>query len=319
MNKLGVRRSDRRLAFNDISTLPRHKRRVTSHILQFYSAVDNIGNYTPILGIQKFLGFECDVWNIHRTPIDFEYINRTYKAIIIGGAGLLHRVFTGFWEEVAQSSHLPAVIWGVGGCFLDDETGSMAPKSIVRRVASIASHVNVRDKLTAEYYDFHEASISPCPTVNWLQPWKRTDEAARDSALYVSHPELERHDDRDAINSELRSTGIRYSFTDNIQRPRLGLYDIINRLYRPAGVVITTRLHGAIIAAGLGIPYIALARDEKVRAFAREWGGGCVIESTSDLAPTLNGDVPFARELNPKFYTAGQEFALTVRTWLNSL
>ena len=85
---------------NDIS---KGERVVKSEILQFYSANRNIGNYTPVLGIHQMLDQELDVWNIHKSPVDWEFVHKNYTQVIVGGAGLLHSVFEKFWVDLDKN------------------------------------------------------------------------------------------------------------------------------------------------------------------------------------------------------------------------
>ncbi len=50
-----AQQQDFRCKFFDLSKIKKD-RRPRSPIIQFYSSVDNIGNYLPVLGIQKMLG-----------------------------------------------------------------------------------------------------------------------------------------------------------------------------------------------------------------------------------------------------------------------
>jgi len=74
---LGFERSNL-TQLNDIS---KGDRVVKSAILQFYSANRNIGNYTPVLGIHQMLDQELDVWNIHKSPVDWEFVHKNYQLI----------------------------------------------------------------------------------------------------------------------------------------------------------------------------------------------------------------------------------------------
>ena len=54
-------------------------------------------------------------------------------------------------------------------------------------------------------------------------------------------------------------------------------------------------MHGAIIAYGLGLPYIAIAGDEKLREFHRLFGGGWLVENLNQLNQVLErADFSFA-------------------------
>ena len=95
-----------------LSDVSKGERRVKSKTLQFYSANRNIGNYLPVLAIHQMLGEELDVWNIHKTPIDWDFVHKNYSQVIIGGAGLLHSVFEKFWIDIEKNCKLPIIIWG---------------------------------------------------------------------------------------------------------------------------------------------------------------------------------------------------------------
>jgi polysaccharide pyruvyl transferase WcaK-like protein len=71
-------------------------------------------------------------------------------------------------------------------------------------------------------------------------------------------------------------------FTDNIQTASEGLIDIL-KYYLSSKLVVTSRLHGAIISYSLGTPYISIARDKKIRSFVKDYGNGDIIEDIRDL------------------------------------
>ena len=96
------RAMDRRCRFHDLAQLPPDRRRARHRILQFYSSVDNIGNYLPVLGIHRLLGTRTDVWCMHDRDIDFDFINSQYRGVIVGGAGLLHQCFEPCWQRLAR-------------------------------------------------------------------------------------------------------------------------------------------------------------------------------------------------------------------------
>ncbi|MEQ8924213.1 MAG: hypothetical protein RLO81_00285, partial [Fulvivirga sp.] len=68
-----------------MSKIPIELRYPKSKVIQFYSAFGNIGNYLPVLAIQKMMNTEFDTWDIHDPFIDFDFINNNYKVAIVGG------------------------------------------------------------------------------------------------------------------------------------------------------------------------------------------------------------------------------------------
>lgn len=271
---------DRRVSFRDIPNNGNPE--MANDIIQFYSSYDNIGNYLPVLGIQQMLGRKTDVCCAHKTDIDFDYINSTYKCAIIGGAGLLHRSFNPFWHAASQKLNLPIIVWGVGVCLPDDRPEE-ADRTAVNDVFLKAEMVNVRDALTASLYDVREIDISACPTIVYLDQFREKKSQLNRRMLVSWHKGLLTREENNQVIATVRSFYDDILFTNNIQVPSEGLVDIIEQYYCLSRMVITSRLHGAIISYALGIPYIGIACDEKVRAFVREYGNGIAIEEISKL------------------------------------
>lgn len=281
---------DRRVRFHDLSRYPAPLRLARSPVIQFYSAVDNIGNYTPVLGIQEMLGFQPDTWNVHRVPVDFDFINRRYRAAIIGGAGLLHRVFEPFWRDVRQHCRLPMIVWGIGGCFPRGDPNPCVDRAVVREVFARCELIDVRDELTANHFGRPDIHIGICPTVVWAGKYAESPGPDRKAVLFAAHDALPAAES-EGIWKAIQRPGWAMVRTDNVQRRRWGLMDILNHGYRPARLVVCTRLHGAIIAFGLGIPYVGLPWDAKLRAFQERYGNGILAESLEAL-PGLLRDLP---------------------------
>lgn len=302
--------------FYDLSTIEPAKRKATSPIIQFYSSINNIGNFTPVLGIQQMLSHQTDTWCIHDKAMDFDFINRHYKCAIIGGAGLLSECFEPFWRRVLEQCQIPIIIWGVGACFADQDA-TTADRAIVAEVAKRCDLINVRDDLTADYYGFDRASITACPTVAFLDKFRQKMPSNRVQVLFSSHEELVSDTETGEIRSILERVAPQYQYTNNLQRRFTTLNDIIVKRYCQSRTVVTTRLHGAIIAYGLGIPYIAIPRDEKLRAFHRLYGNGASFEQVSDLADLTRWDE--AKITQPIALEPVLAFGAQAGDWVNSM
>ena len=243
----------------------------------------------PVKAIQNMLGEQTDVWNIHR-PIDWDFVNSNYKAAVIGGAGLLARVFNHFWVDCAANCKIPIIVWGVGTCIIDglpleETTCDIEP---VTSIFERALMVNVRDELTADVYGGtirDQISITACPTIYYLREFEVAAEAK--TVTLSVHPDLVNDETHDAIEAFCVSKGFTVLRTRNVQSPGQGLEDIIRDYYCRSELVIATRLHGAITAYGLGIPYLALPGDEKLREFHRLYGGGHLFKNMDELAELL--------------------------------
>lgn len=308
--------SGRRCQFYDLSKIGPAKRVARNPIVQFYSSVNNIGNYLPVLGIRKILSTETDTWCMHDIGVDFDFINRNYKGVIIGGAGLLHRCFERFWAKMAQECKLPMVTWGVGGCFPDNQEKAVVDPKIAREIFDRCDLIDLRDDLTADFYKLSNAHVGPCPSIAYLQNFE-SNVCERTKMLFSSHEELIFKDETKAIKSLIRRIDRKYIYTDNIQRIYRGIDDIIKHYYCMSRIVVTTRLHGAVIAYGLSIPYVAIPRDQKLRAFNRLYSNGITVENISDLEAVLShGDVKVEEPIKIEPVL---QFGDRVRNWISSL
>ncbi|MEM7413169.1 MAG: polysaccharide pyruvyl transferase family protein [Myxococcota bacterium] len=285
---------DRRTRFRDVSRVRPTGALRGPAVLQFYSAVPNIGNFTAALGVQHLLGQTLEVWNAHQRPIDWEWIHRRYRAVIVGGAGLLHPAFEPFWQELDRACRLPLILWGIGGCWPDAGAASPRCPSAVS-VGTRAALVHVRDERSAEFHAWCHAEIGDCPTVPFVQ--HSVQRAPSDRTLLAVHPELLSADEQHKL-LRLVSREQRPWSTDHTETRWWGLRDLLGRRYARAGRVVTTRLHGAIIAASLGIPWIALARDEKLRAFAARSRTGVCVDDWDALGGALDQAPVQARRID---------------------
>jgi hypothetical protein len=274
---------------NDIS---KGARVVKSKTLQFYSANRNIGNYLPVLAIHQMLDQELDTWNIHKSPVDWGFVHKNYTQVIVGGAGLLHSVFEKFWVDLEKNCKLPIIIWGIGVCLPDNDQVKGVPKQVVQSVFSKAKFANIRDELTRDFYELDPGiSITACPTlVHIANNFKvEAKKVSGNKVLHSSHVDLEPTSTTPQIKQITQDAGFNYSFTENIETEKYPLKKILN-MYQESDYVITTRLHGAIIAYAFKRPYIAISFDPKVAAFNKLYGGGVCITSVNELKEALSND-----------------------------
>ena len=280
---------DRRTKLNDISAQSRENRNPKSSILQFYSANRNIGNYTPVLGIHQMLGQELDVWSIRKTPVDWDYVRANYQEVIVGGAGLLHGVFEPFWIDLEKNCDLPITIWGIGVCLPESDSVKGVSKGIVKSLFDRAKMANIRDELTRDFYNLDPSiSITACPTLHYVAEEFDVSAQKKPSGrvLHSWHTKLEPGEDGPLIKRAIKQAGYRYSVTENIETRKESLASIL-KLYPRSEFVVTTRLHGAIIAYAFQRPYIAISYDPKILAFQELYGGGVCIKDASELSTVI--------------------------------
>jgi polysaccharide pyruvyl transferase WcaK-like protein len=233
-----------------------------------------------------------DVWNIHKTPVDWEFVHKNYTQVIVGGAGLLHAVFEKFWVDLDKNCKLPITIWGIGVCLPDNDQLKGVPKAVVQSVFAKAKLANVRDELTRDFYQLDpNISITACPTLVYIA--NNFSVAAKSEGgkkiLHSSHVDLEPTSTTPQIKQIIQSAGYEYLFTENIETKKTPLKAIL-KMYQDCDYVVTTRLHGAIIAYAFKRPYIAISFDPKITAFNKLYGGGRCITDLNQLEQALAGD-----------------------------
>lgn len=319
---------DKRCNFYDLSKIDREERVVKSNVLNIYDRDDNIGNFLPVLGMRKMLGFEPDTWNIHDKDIDFDFINENYQGVIIGGAGLLCPPFKDFWVKFSEQCHLPTVIWGVGsglgagiGEKIKQGNQDSETREYVKAVSKISQRcdlVNVRDRLTVDFFELHNAHIAACPTIVYMQEFKQYVNPNADQVLYSSH-HFDSQTEVKKIKEDVSSIYKNFCFTENVQHPYLSLDEIIKDYYVDSNLVVTTRLHGAIMAYGLGVPYVGITRGEKIRSFCNEYGNGILIENISQLKSTLLETPVSQIPMQPIAIEPVLDFGNRVKEWSSSL
>jgi hypothetical protein len=309
-----------RSGFYDLRRIPPSRRKPRSQVIQFYSSSNNIGNYTPILGIRSMLGIETDTWCIHDGNIDFDFINRSYRCAILGGAGLLHACFEPFWARLARECRVPLILWGLGGCFptavSEDMQQAGVSRTLVQEVADRCDLVNLRDDITAEYYRLASCSITACPTVEYLDKFSGFDHRKDGYVLLSEHRSLVGRADSRRLRNFLHTSGAPLRITDNRQSFQRRLEQIIVGSYLPSAAVITTRLHGAIIAYGLGIPYLSVTRDRKIEAFHRLYGNGLNVDRLEEVIPLL--PTLLQLRLAPRALGELRAFGQRARSWTES-
>ncbi|MGH8021414.1 MAG: polysaccharide pyruvyl transferase family protein [Opitutaceae bacterium] len=244
----------------------------------------NAGDWLSAIGIQQLLasGAEGVVEHLCDAPFVPETIARLGRAgaddfIVLGGGGLFMNYFSPFWRDFLPiARRVPFAIWGVGACDIINHD-SLPPRDLVREIVSLSRLCVVRDELTREFIgsDNLQHAPVPCPTINALE--NRAAAAPAGIVLHVDHYEnvgaenferMERFAARFAASS-----GRRHSKTNNLlPAGRRSELEKIIALYAAADLVLTSRLHGCIIAAALGRPFLAVTGDRKIDSFMRAAG-----------------------------------------------
>lgn len=307
---------DRRYHLKNLAKIKSGQRRSESKILNFYSGTHNIGDIIPVLGIRRMLNETPDVWSMLDRNIDFDFINRNYSRVIIGGAGLLDFVFERFWNRLLHECKLPITIWGVG-----ITSGKTSPDYLktINSIGKRCDLINVRDNLTAEIFGFDDPSITVCPCTVYLQDYKDRVDRTSNSLLYSSHERSISVEEKKKIKAVLAKSAPNYRFSDHVQYSHLGLEEIIEEYYCNSGFVLTSRLHGAIIAYGLGIPYLAIDRAPKTNSFVREYGNGLMTDNLDEIGEIVRNrkEIVADLDLQPIAIQPVIDFGNRVKDWSN--
>jgi hypothetical protein len=252
-------------------------------IVNFVSEVRNIGNLIAVRGIDAMLmprfapALRIDCRHFARVDV------HSFDVALIGGAGLFHNCFSEFWKWLSRQ-RVPVLIWGVGVCLpayhpsVSDPRKSGVPREHIDRLRKRLVFCNVRDDLTQEMYAL-DGSVTACPSVVYIQD-KLSAADKGSTILYSHHSELVSDWEKERILRHCTDC------TDNLFKDCSPM-DVLAKFQR-ARLVVTTRLHGAIVAAALGRPYIALCRDRKMSAFVDQYGGGLTVESDACLGDAIS-------------------------------
>ena len=151
---------------------------------------------------------------------------------------------------------------------------------------------SVRDELTRDFYELDpNISITACPTLIYIANTFKVEAKAKgaNQVLHSSHVELEPISSTPQIKKIIEDAGFSYKFTENIETEKLPLKKLL-KMYQNCDYVVTTRLHGAIIAYAFKRPYIAISFDPKIAAFNQLYGGGVCISNVDQLHSLINSD-----------------------------
>jgi polysaccharide pyruvyl transferase WcaK-like protein len=194
--------------------------------------------------------------------------------IVIGGGGLFMDYFTPFWvgfQPIAR--RVPFCLWGVG--YVDHKREpSGPPQALLEEIVSRSRVCRVRDELTRRR--LRSCSLPdpvPCPSFVTLRAGAPKERGILHAANYTTvgaaaYAEMSR-----AALLFAASTHRRYRETDNgiTSGDEHGLAAALER-YRVSDLVLSSRLHGCIVALALGRKVLAVSGDWKVEAFMESAG-----------------------------------------------
>jgi len=272
--------------------------------VQIYCSAFNLGDYLAAAAIRKLLP-EYRFVSLICNREEWEGAQGFLRALpagvplVVGGGGLLQRYFSPAWEDILVSAkNHPLCIWGIGMCdSLVRETA--IPPQFVREIAQAASFCSWRDPATAEAAG--TGAVTPCPSIwltDQLRPGLAAEKERRDSArkpvlLHAIHNEMGRERNLSfaaALQQWCSEHGWEYREETNVRpgswghiRPRQVLAN-----YMAADLVVSSRLHGCIMAYALGRPFLALCHDRKITQFLSTIGAEHVAVPHDSPTPLID-------------------------------
>ena len=244
-----------------------------------YANQSNAGDWLSARGIQSLLApltvteHFCDEPFVPKTLAALSQA-RPEDFIIIGGGGLFMDYFVPFWEGFQSiAARVPFVIWGVGYCDMKREA-SHPPLKLIENIVRQSRLCVVRDELTRTYLS--DCKLPPpviCPSVVAVT----TQSGEQKRLLHVDHYNnvgAEVFERMVAIAEEFaKRTGRSDRQTNNlIPAGQSGKLRQVLELYASSDLVLTSRLHGCIIAVAMGRRVLAVSGDRKVESFMRAAG-----------------------------------------------
>lgn len=277
-------------------------------IHHIYANQSNIGDWLSARGIQSLLA----PWPVVEHFCDAPFVPETLRQltatterdfIIIGGGGLFMDYFTPFWEgfrDIARRT--PFCIWGAGCC--DHKLGqSRAPAELLAGILQQSRLSIVRDKLTRDYLrPLILPPPIPCPAINAVTTTP-ADPSAR--LLHVDHFGII----GEVAYDFMCRTAER--FTGRTNRGYRKINNLIRagdtsalaktlELYVSSDLVLTSRLHGCIIAVAMGRRVLAVSGDGKVDSFMQAAGLGDWVIDLANIDSLPARLLALSEQLSPR-------------------
>jgi hypothetical protein len=238
----------------------------------------NVGDWLSAVGIQSLLAplevreYMCDGPFV---PSVIAALSRASEEdlIVIGGGDLFMDYFTPFWEGLLTiANRVPFCIWGVGYCDEKREPTCISGDllaDIIRR----SQFTVVNDELSRSHLA-HCPLPEPvaCPSMNVISP-----QPSEFGLLHVDNYTTAGADVFEAMDASgrefARLTGRPYQRTNN-RIPggdQSALVDTL-RKYTKSDLVLSSGLHGCVIALAMGRRVIAVSGDRKLESFMQAAG-----------------------------------------------
>lgn len=241
-------------------------------IHQVFANRSNAGDWLSARGIRSLLGQHA----VQEHLCDEPFVAATLEAlaaaapddlVVIGGGGLLTDYFAPLWHGLRDLPRLRLCLWGVG--VVDHKAApSLRTIAVVRDVAARALVCRVRDERTRELLlPLPIAEPVPCPSLVAVSPQPADGHGVLHCANLTIAGEVAYAEMRRQAMAFAERTGRPFRETNNqINAGREHELAAVLELYRRSDLVLSSRLHGCLLAMATGRPVLAVSGDRKIES-----------------------------------------------------
>lgn len=238
----------------------------------------NIGDYFSMLGVKHSVGLPGNEIFLEKSSISLPERLKLFKktdVLIIGGGGILKDYFEKFWIEILKFQKkigYKIYIFGIGVCDHKDVSKStIMNRDIIFEILNVSKINYIRSPINFLKSDKIEETF--CPSMYYVyDKYLKLAGSEKNQLLYVSHESLVgKNKDLEIINNlqeYCKKNNLLYTQINNIAKNQNAI-DFMMENYLSSKIIVTTRLHGYIIAKSLGKKVLAISKDNKIDGFAK--------------------------------------------------
>lgn len=242
-----------------------------------YANRSNVGDWLCARGIQQLLG-QPVVEHLCDQPFAAGTLAALRQAtqqdiIVIGGGGLFMDYFDPFWQGLADLPEGPALcLWGVGCCDLKQQS-SLPRLEAIRQLLRRSELCVVRDEVTRRHLAVQGLSTPvACPSICVVEPQEPGWGVLHVDNFSTAGAEVYALMDQ-SCRVHAKRGNRPYRQTNNRIDPagERTLFECLRR-YRLSDRVVSSALHGCVIAVAMGLPVVAVSGDRKIESFMQAAG-----------------------------------------------
>ena len=263
----------------------------------------NSGDYGSHLGVKKLVGRPGV--ELYCAPVAVAVTGRVlsrvacsaspWRAVFVGGGGLLQQCFEPFWERLLESRAQNVVIFGVGAAEQLPHR-RLIRSDLLSRIGKQAIAIHVRDRFTRDILaPFTEVpvSIGLCPSAYVVAELGADLPRLDTHLLHVIHEadlaiaDVALESLRAHVRCLASDLGLIYDETNHLA----GFGKRLLRRYARAAIVVSSRLHGCVFSFAMRKPFVAVACDRKISAFVQSHVPDAPVVEPSQYRELLTSDL----------------------------